>query len=188
MAKNLNVWYSKHMFFLLVLLVICNVMPMLVLLLSYENIPNYIPAFVNLFGNTVVLMEKSLVSIFRLPLMGLILTIISVLMYSIKLPGENGKLNKMVWLAVAFIGSLKTGLTSMGVLFYGNVETANTFRIVILIFVAIGVAVLACGLVKMHRDKIPLAKYKNSANRHKVKIIGLMCAYVLVALMPFYMR
>ena len=68
---------------LIALSIIFNIIPMVILPLFYKNIPNSIPAFVDLWGNTVVSMEKSYISIFRLPVMGILLSIICIIMYKI---------------------------------------------------------------------------------------------------------
>jgi len=54
---------------LIILSIICNVVPMIILPIFYEAIPNNIPAFIDFFGNTLVSMEKSYISILRLPIM-----------------------------------------------------------------------------------------------------------------------
>jgi uncharacterized membrane protein len=110
------------MFWLIILSILCNAIPMVILPIFYEVIPENIPAFIDFFGNTVVSMEKSYISILRLPVMGLLLSIICIVMYKIQLTGENKKLNKIIWSIVAFIGSLKMGITSLEILFYKNTE------------------------------------------------------------------
>jgi hypothetical protein len=176
------------MVFLIILSIICNIVPMVILPLVYESIPSSIPAFVDLLGNPVILMEKSYISIFRLPFMGLLFSIICIIMYSIKLTGENVKLNKIIWSVVAFIGSLKMGITSLEILFYENMETIKYFRIIILALVAIGIVILIYGVLKMYKNKLPLMEYRNGINKTKIKIIGTLCLYIIIALMPMYIK
>jgi hypothetical protein len=161
---------------------------MVILPLVYENIPNNIPAFVDFFGNTVVSMEKTYISIFRLPIMGLLLSIICLIMYKIKLIGEKEKFNKIIWSVIAIIGALKMGITSMEILFYENIEIINIFRIIILVLVIIGIVVLIYGLLKIYKSKIPINEYKTGFKNNSIKIIGILCIYIIIAFMPIYIK
>jgi hypothetical protein len=161
---------------------------MVILPLAYDIIPNNIPAFVDFWGNIVVSMEKSYITIFRLPLMGLLLSIICIIMYSIRLTGENNKFNKMIWSVVAFIGGLKMGITSLEIIFYENMETIKIFRIFNMAFVIIGIVVLIYGVLKMYKNKIPIIEYKNGIGNNKIKIIGIICVYIIMVFMPIYIK
>ena len=174
------------MIFLIILSIICNVFPMVILPLLYESIPNSIPAFVDVFGNPVVMMEKTYVSIFRLPLMGLLITILCIVMFLIRLSDEDVKKNKMMWAIVSCIGALKMGITSMEVLFYENIEAVRYFRVGVLILVIIGIIILIYGTIKMYRKGLPYKEYISGMAKDKIKIIGVLCAYIIVALMPLY--
>ena len=179
------------MFVLIILSIVCNIVPMIILPLFYETIPNNIPAFVDFWGNTIVSIEKSYITIFRLPFMGLILSIICIIMYSIKLSGENNKFNKIIWSVVAFIGALKMGITSLEILFYENMETIKIFRIVVMVLVVIGILVLIYGLLKMYKNKIPFNEYKDGIKNYRIKFIGIfgaLCVYIIIALMPMYIK
>ena len=161
---------------------------MIILPLAYDSIPNNIPAFLDFFGNTLVSMEKSYISIFRLPLMGLLLSLICIIMYSFKLTGENEKINKMVWSVVALIGALKMGITSLEILFYENAEITKIFRLLILILVLAGVGILIYGLVKMYRNKIQYSEYGVGIKSNRIKIIVILCLYIAVVLMPVVLK
>ena len=176
------------MFVLIVLSLICNIIPMIILPFVYEIIPDKIPAFVDFWGNTIVSMDKSYFSIFRLPLMGLLLSILCIIMYSLKIPGENNKYNKIVWSIVAFISAIKMGLTSIEVIYYENTDIVNIFRIIVMILVIIGIMFLVFGLIKMYKNKITLIDYKNGITGNKIKIIGIICLYIAVVLMPVYLN
>jgi len=177
-----------NMFILIILSIICNIVPMVILPIFYGLIPDNVPAFVDFFGNTIISMEKSYISILRLPIMGLLLSIICIIMYKINLSGENGKFNKIIWSIVAFIGSLKMGITSMEILFYENIEIINIFRIIIMVLVIIGIMVLVYGLIKMYKNKIPMEEYKIGIKSNSIKIIGILCVYIIIVLMPIYIK
>ncbi|MCL2801370.1 MAG: hypothetical protein FWD28_06400 [Treponema sp.] len=161
---------------------------MIILPIFYGAIPNDVPAFVDFFGNTIVSMEKSYLSILRLPIMGLLLSIICIIMYKINLSGENGKFNKIIWSIAAFIGSLKMGITSMEILFYENMEIINIFRIIITVLVIIGIMVLVYALIKMYKNKIPIEEYKIGIKNNSIKIIGILCIYIIIVFMPMYIK
>jgi hypothetical protein len=173
---------------LLILSIVFNIIPMVILPILYKNIPSGIPAFVDLWGNTVVSMEKSYISIFRLPVMGILLSIICIMMYKTKFDNENEKINKMIWQVVAFIGSLKMGITSLEIIFYKNTEAIKYFRIIVFALVITGVIILIYGLMKMYKNKITLAKYKNGIKANKILIIGIPLMYIIIALMPVYIQ
>jgi hypothetical protein len=179
------------MFFLIILSIVCNVVPMVILSLFYNAIPNNVPAFVDFLGNTVVSMEKTYISILRLPFMGLLLSIICIIMYSIKLSGENGKFNKIIWSVVAFICALKMGITSMEILFYENMETIKLFRIIVMVLVVIGIMALIYGVLKMYKNKIPFNEYKDGIKNNRLKLIGIIGTlglYIIIAFIPMYIK
>ena len=171
---------------LIILSIIGNLIPMIILPIFYENIPDLIPAFVDFLGNPVVYMEKTYITIFRLPIMGILLSIICIIMYSINLSNETKKLNKIIWSIIAFIGSLKMGITSLEILFYENIDIINYFRMSVLILVVIGILILIYGLIKLYKHKIPFLEYKNLLNKRKLIIIGSLVVYIIIASMPLY--
>ena len=176
------------MLILIIFSIICNLAPMAILPVFYETIPNSIPAFVDFFGNTIVSMEKSYISILRLPLMGLTLSFLCIVMYSIKISEENEKFNKIIWSVAAFIGALKMGITSMEILFYENMELVQRFRLIIMVMVILGIIVLLYGLYKMYKNKIQLSDYKTGVINNRIKIIVTLCLYVALVLMPVYLK
>jgi hypothetical protein len=164
---------------------------MVILPLFYNAIPNNVPTFVDFLGNTVVSMEKSYISILRLPFMGLLLSIICMIMYSIKISGENGKFNKIIWSVVAFICALKMGITSIEILFYENMGTIKLFRIIVMILVVIGITILIYGVLKMYKNRIPFNEYKDGIKNNKLKfigIIGTLGLYIIIVFMPMYIK
>jgi len=176
------------MFILIVLSFVFNLFPMVILPVFYEVIPNNVPAFLDFFGNTVVAMEKSYISILRVPFMGLLLSILCAIMYRINLSEENIKNNKIIWSVASLICSLKMGITSMEILFFENTELVHIFRILIMVLVITGILVLIYGLIKMYKNKIPIQEYKTGVKNNSIKIIGILCLYIIVVLMPMYIK
>jgi hypothetical protein len=159
---------------------------MVVLPLVYDIIPNSVPAFVDFWGNAIISMEKSYIAILRLPFMGILLSILCLIMYSLKIYGENGKLNKIVWSMVALIGALKMGIQSMEILFYENLETIYILRIIIFILILIGIIILVYSVLRMNKNKIQYSEYKIGIKNNRIKIIGIICVYIITVLIPFY--
>jgi hypothetical protein len=186
--SNINNYGGNIVMALIIFSIICNIIPMVILPLFYENIPNNIPAFVDFLGNPIVLMEKSYISIFRLPFMGILLSIICIIMYSINLPNEYKRPNKVIWSVIASIGSLKMGITSLEILFYKDLEIIKYFRISVLILVIIGIIILVYGLIKIYKNNMPFSEYKNGINKNKIKITGIIIVYIIIVLMPLYLK
>jgi hypothetical protein len=184
-----NINYGGNVVMALIIFsIICNIIPMVILPLFYEIIPNNIPAFIDFLGNPIVSMGKSYISIFRLPFMGILLSIICIIMYAINLPNEYKRANKVIWSVIAFVGSLKMGITSLEILFYKNLEIIKYFRMSVLILVIIGILILVYGLTKIYKNNIPFNEYKNGINKNKIKIVGIIIIYIIVVLMPFYLK
>ncbi|MDR2480755.1 MAG: hypothetical protein LBD07_00475 [Spirochaetaceae bacterium] len=168
----------------IVLSIIFNIIPIVVLPLFYTNIPNSIPAFVDLRGSTIVAMEKSYISIFRLPVMGVLLSFICLMMFKADLENEQKKLNKIIWPVIAFIGALKMGITSLEILFYAEMNIITYFRTAVFVLSVIGVVVLLYALVRMYKNKITFTEYKNEIIKNKAMIIALVSLYIITALAP----
>lgn len=172
---------------LLIVSFVLNFIPIIVLPMVYNSIPDTIPAFVDFTGRAMVSIEKTYFTIFRLPLMGIILSIVCLIMYSAKLSGIKQKYNKILWSIVAIIGALKMGLTSIEVCFSKNIELVKYFRITVFILSGIGILALLYGIIKIYKNKIKMAEYSNGINKIKGIIIGiLLLAYILITIIPVY--
>jgi len=175
------------MMILIVLSLLCNLAPLVLLLLWYANIPASIPAFVDLWGNAIMFVDKSYLTVSRLPMMGIILTALCVVMYGIQLPKEKRRFNKIIWAIVAFIASLKMGLTSLEVLFIRSTAAIQYFRIAILILVVAGVIVLGGAAFKLYKNNIQWQEYKSGMSKIRTIIVAaLVMVYVAIAAMPSY--
>ena len=152
---------------------------MVILPLVYKTIPNTIPAFVDIWGNPIVSMEKSYLSIFRLPIMGILLSFICIVMYKIKYDTAHQKPHKMVWQTIAFISSLKMGITSLEPIFYEKTETIQYFRITVFVLVLTGILLLLYSLLRMYKNKISITEYKINIHKNKIVIIGILFLYIV---------
>ena len=173
---------------LIILSIVCNIAPMVILPLFYNKIPDTIPAFVDLWGNTVISMEKSYISIIRVPFMGILLSVVCIIMYSMPLNNEDNQFNKIIWSVIAFMVSLKMGITSLEIIYYENMEIIKYFRISVLILVIIGITIMVYGLITMYKNKIPFMAYKNRIHKNKIIITGIIIVYITTALMPVYLK
>ena len=170
----------------IILSIVLNIIPTVVLPLLYHVIPDSIPAFVDFLGHPIVLMKKSYLSIFRLPVMGILLSMLCIVMYNIKL--EHKKPNQIIWRTIACITSLKMGITSLEVLFFENTETVKYFRLAVFILVIVGIIILLGALIKMYKDKYVFTEYKKDLQKNKILLSGILLAYIITALMPFYIQ
>jgi hypothetical protein len=153
----------------------------------YNNIPNNIPAYVDFVGNTMIVVEKTNITILRLPLMGMIFSMICLIMYTLKLSDIKQKYNKIIWSIIALIGSLKMGVTSIEVYFYENIEFIKIFRIIVFVLSGIGILILLYSIFKIHKNKVKMVEYKNGLNKTKMIIIGiLLLSYIIITIIPVY--
>jgi len=168
--------------------VIIAIAPFIILPVFFNNIPPNIPAFVDVFGNPTQIMATSYLSIFRLPLMGIVLQVICLLMFMLKLGDQEIKSNRLTWSIISIIISLKMSLTSLEVFIYNNSFLLQIFRIVILILVVSGIIVLIMSILKLCKN------YKNYFKDYFTKILNWklaviitsICCYIILVLMPFY--
>jgi NADH:ubiquinone oxidoreductase subunit 6 (subunit J) len=108
-------------------------------------------------------------------------------MYSIKLPKEKQKYNRIIWSIVALIGSLKTGITSAEIYFYENIEFVKIFRIVVFVLSSVGIIILLYGVLKTYKSKVKMVDYKDGINKVKVIIIGILfIVYIVITVLPVY--
>jgi hypothetical protein len=170
----------------IVLAFVFNIIPIVILPVFYQRIPDIIPAFVDLLGSPVVSIEKSYLAILRLPAMGVQLSIICLIMYKTKFDGEHKRLNQIIWRAAACIAALKMGITSMEIMFYEKLEIIKYFRIAVFILTIIGIIVLISGLIKMYKTKAAFTEYKKVLTINKILIVCVLGLYVIIALMPLF--
>ncbi|MDR2798431.1 MAG: hypothetical protein LBB80_08805 [Treponema sp.] len=172
---------------LLIVSIILNIIPIIVLPMLYNNLPNDIPAYVDFLGNVMVSVEKNNLTILRLPLMGIIFSMVCFIMYTVKLPDIKQKYNKIIWSIVAFIGSIKMGVTSIEVCLYENLEYIKIFRILVFVLSGTGIITLLYDVIKIYKNKVKVVQYKNGLNKMKIIIVGiLLLVYVLITIIPVY--
>lgn len=171
-----------------ILSVFISILPFPLLTLLYDLIPSQVPLFVDLAGNPTVLASKSLLSVFRLPVMGLMIQVICLAMFSIKFSNElQTKTNKMIWLAVSLIGAVKMSFTSMEVLIYENINLLDAFRIIVWVTVIVGVVLLSYGSFVLYRqlgNKF-LKKYQKAITKWQYITISIALAvYIIMVFIP----
>lgn len=170
---------------LITLSVILTIIPFVLLPIFYESIPQQIPAFVDIKGNPTLTMNKSIFSVFRLPLMGIMTQIACFTMYLVKIEYEKEK-NKLLWLSISFLAALKMSFTSMEVLIYGNSEMLNVFRTIVLIVVCIaviGIVFYGYSLYKKYNKQFIQYLSKVSKLQKTLLLLSLI-GYVLLTLFP----
>ena len=170
---------------LITLSVILTIIPFVLLPIFYDSIPQQIPAFVDIKGNPTLMMNKSIFSVFRLPLMGIMTQIACFTMYSVKLEYEKEK-NKLLWLSISFLAALKMSFTSMEVQIYGNSEMLNVFRAIVLIVVCIaviGIVFYGYSLYKKYNKQF--IQYLSKVSKlEKTLLLLSLIGYVLLTLFP----
>lgn len=174
--------------FVFALSAIISVFPFPLLTLLYDLIPAQVPLFVDLAGNPTVMASKSLLSVFRLPTMGLMIQVICLAMFSLKFRNElQNKTNRMIWLAISFVGAVKMSLTSMEVLIYGNLYMLNAFRIIIWVTVTLGVVLLLYGSFMLYKQQGNefLKEYQKVITKWQYISISIALAvYIIMVFIP----
>lgn len=170
---------------LITLSVILTISPFILLPILYDSIPQQVPAFVDIKGNPTLMMNKSIFSVFRLPLMGIMTQIACYTMYSVKLECEKEN-NQLLWISVSFLAALKMSFTSMEVLIYNNSEMLNVFRIIVLIVVCIavvGIVFYGYSLYKKYNKQF--IKYFSKISKLQKSLLFLsLVGYVSLTLFP----
>ncbi|MGI1659447.1 MAG: hypothetical protein ACRKFN_10755 [Desulfitobacterium sp.] len=165
-----------------------SILPFPLLTLLYDLIPAQVPLFVDLAGNPTVMASKSLLSVFRLPTMGLMIQVICIAMFSLKFSNKlQAKTNSIIWLGISLIGALKMSLTSMEVLIFGNEYLLNAFRIFIWITVLAGVALLLYGSFVLYKEQGNefLKKYQKVINKWQYIAISIaLVVYIIMVFIP----
>jgi uncharacterized membrane protein len=80
---------------LLIVSFVLNIIPIIVVPMLYTNIPNTISVYVDFMGKVMISVEKTNITIFRLPFMGIIFSTVCLIMYTVKLPALKQKYNKL---------------------------------------------------------------------------------------------
>jgi hypothetical protein len=149
---------EKMIIFLLIIDALLTIVPFVLTGIYYNSMPGNIPLFVNFMGEPLVFVEKTLLTAFRLPLMGLILQAVCLAMYlgcreaaSAK-PGTKG-LQRNFWLAASLIAAIK--LFASSVPFTGIIlqDFVPAFRLVALFAALLGVAYLLACIVRLYREE-----------------------------------
>lgn len=172
--------------------VFISILPFPILAFLYKLIPTQVPLFVDLLGNPTVFATKSILTVFRLPIMGLMIQVLCIAMYFIKFNDQvKMKINRNMWIVVSFIGALKMSLTSLEVLIYENMYLLNILRTFVLIIIIAGVIILLFNLFTLYKRQKHefLKEYYKAMNRWtSITVIIALAVYMLVVFLPIIME
>jgi uncharacterized membrane protein len=195
-------YYHKIGIFILILF---SILPFVVLGLYYSNLPQEIPIFVDLFGKPIKFSNKNVFTVFRLPLMSLLLQLIilifhlNIISFTKKIASIEvsksiiNKSEKMLFF-ISIIISFKLGFSLFEFLLRHNhnLQTANIVRYVTLLIVIIGICIVLKNYILIDKsikkhiiDKSVLSIFATSSKRYIQPIIIILVIYVIVALFPF---
>lgn len=167
---------------------IISIMPFPVLAIFYKTIPGQVPLFVDLAGNPTIMTTKSILSVFRLPVMGLMIQVICVAMYLTKLKGKNViKRNKNLWGVISVLAALKMSLTSMELLFFENQHVLSTIRVIVLGGTVAAVIFLLLNLfylLQKKQNKVIKEYYKSINKLQYITIAVALAIYILFVFLP----
>lgn len=156
--------------------------------MSYPQLPSVIPAFVDLAGQAILVMPKSPLAAFRLPLMGLLLQAICWRMSRVALPrAEDTRWNQVLWPAVALVAGAKALLSTLDFVPHGASVTPFGLRGTLLAVSALGVAALIVAAYRLFSayDREPLAYVRQLGHGPWRQLAGLLVLYVGLVLLPF---
>jgi uncharacterized membrane protein len=170
---------------LITISVIITVIPFVLLSIYYDRLPDQIAVFVDINGSPTMLMDKSIFSVFRLPVMGVITQIICFTMYWIKLDYEREK-NQRLWLSVSVLAALKMSLTSIEVLIYTKQDLFNLIRIIVLIVIFLAIASIAFNLYSLYNryNKHFMEYFSKVYPLHKILLFLSFTFYLLLVIFP----
>ncbi|MCR6641884.1 MAG: DUF1648 domain-containing protein [Sporocytophaga sp.] len=159
--------------------------PFVLLSIYYDCLPDQIAVFVDINGSPTMLMDKSIFSVFRLPVMGVMTQIICFTMYRIKLEYEREK-NQRLWLSVSVLAALKMSLTSIEVLIYTKQDLFNLIRITVLIVIFLAIVSIAFNLYSIYNryNKHFMEYFSKVQPSHKILLFLSFTFYLLLVIFP----
>jgi uncharacterized membrane protein len=169
-----------------VIALLIAVAPFVVLSIWFDAIPDTIPAFVDLFGRPVRVMSTSIVSVFRLPLMGLLFLAVCLTMRSVHFDDEKlDRLNRYLWNGAIVFGALKMSITSLEVL-VADASILSSMRAAVFAIVILAVITVLYSLFSMlkYDTDAVLAQARNCGNPKLVAVGTCLALYALLALYP----
>lgn len=131
---------------------------------------------------------KSILSVFRLPMMGLMIQVICVAMYLTKLEDKDlKKRNKKLWVVISVLAALKMSLTSLEILFFENQHILSTIRVIILGGTVTAVIILLFNLfylLQKKQNKLIQEYYKSLNKFQYITITVALAIYMLFVFLP----
>jgi len=174
---------------------VISILPFPMLAFLYELIPNEIPLLFDFTGNPTAMISKSIFSVFRFPIMGLLLQVVCIIGYLLKYEDKKEmKLNRVLWLTMSVIPAMTRSAASLEVFIYGNEYLLNVFRNIrtITVIIAIGTFIITCSLLykrQKSKDNEVLRKYYKAIDKWKINtaIIALIAYIFMYYLIPMIM-
>lgn len=169
---------------------IITLTPFILLLTMYPGLPDKITGFVDVNGNPTLFINKNILSVFRLPLMGAALQVICFTMACLPLNEKQQKNNQFLWLTVALLAAVKMSLTSMEIMYTNNPELFQLLRKLVLVVIVIAVcfiAVIAYQLYKSYNGQLN-NYYIKIDGKYKTVIIVAMVVYFIFAIAPMFIK
>lgn len=165
---------------------ILTISPFIVLLLFYNQIPQQIPAFLDLKGNPAVWIQKSIPAVLRLPIMGLMIQGLCYTMFFTS--REEARIrNEYLWSSVSFSAALKMSLTSVEILFYNNPSLFSWLRNIVFIVILAAVINILVNLYELYKTYQGnfLVYFSAVNNLQKILITLFLTGYLLFVLLPY---
>jgi len=170
---------------------IITVVPIILTGIYYPHMPDKIPLFVNLMGETVMQANKTFFTAFRLPVMTLILQAICLVFFlgcrknTAEKP-ETAILFRNFWVVLSITAAIKTGFSIIP--FTGIIpwNLIPMFRIIVVGAAILGVIYLLVCLAQMYKaNKGDILKiFTPAGNVYNVLIIALLLAYAAAVFLP----
>jgi hypothetical protein len=174
---------------LAILSIIITISPIVLLAVLYQSLPDKITGFVDVHGNPAVLINKNILSVFRLPLMGLCLQVVCFTMAFLPLDKKQDK-NEVLWLMVALAAALKMSLTSMEIVYMNNTEVVQLLRNGVFILIGLAICFIATILYQLYKAYNGRINdyYLQIENKHKTIMMAAVVVYFLLAITPMFMK
>lgn len=193
---------------------IITALPFILLGIFYNFLPPAVPVFTDIFGNPSVIGPKSIITVFRVPVMALLLQVVCLIMYGnifsdVKKDRENlVYVNRNLWSAFSIFIALKMSLISLEIIFItsssylkfaGMIRTLELLVVIVaLIFLFYWIGQLRSsiketGIVRGNffvKDKSRSGEFllnifsMNMANPKFYVLIGSLVMYIIVVVLP----
>lgn len=162
------------------------VMQYAILLGRYAHLGTLIPIFVDIRGNVLQAIPKTMLAVLRLPTMGAIIFAICAVMTRLpygNLEAQAQYSNRLLWSGIAFINSVKMSGTVLEMAFS---EYREIFRAIAVTMAAAGAVILLLyTLWVLRREEDTLHKTRDAFRKtKKMPIMVLLIAYIVVTAAP----